>query len=79
MVMTEVLPTFFCHPRDKSGEKNICTIFNLSPPQLAPEEVLGTPEGVAIFAKWAPATGLFHRRYRALGTLDEGEEDDTQE
>ena len=35
--------------------------------QLAPEEVLGTPEGVAIFAKWAPATG------RALGTFDEGE------
>ena len=47
--------------------------------QLAPEEVLGTPEGVAIFAKWAPATGLFHRRYRALGTFDEGEKDDTQE
>lgn len=27
-------------------------------------------EGVAIvFAKWAPATGLFHRRYRALGYI----------
>ena len=42
--------------------------------QLAPEEVLGTPEGVEAFAKWAPATGLFHRRYRAFGTA--GEEED---
>ena len=31
--------------------------------QLAPDEVLGTPEGVTAFAKWEPATGLFHRRY----------------
>ena len=31
--------------------------------QLAPDEVLGTSEGVTAFAKWAPATGLFHRRY----------------
>lgn len=31
--------------------------------QLAPDEVLGTPEGVTVFAKWAPATGLFNRRY----------------
>ena len=31
--------------------------------QLTPDEVLGTPEGVTAFAKWAPATGLFHRRY----------------
>ena len=29
--------------------------------QLGPDEVLGTPEGVTAFAKWAPATGLFHR------------------
>ena len=42
--------------------------------QLAPEEVLGTPEGVGAFAKRAPATGLFHRRYRAFGTA--GEEED---
>ena len=33
--------------------------------QLAP----GTFEGVAIFAEWAPATELFHRRYRALGYI----------
>ena len=25
-------------------------------------------------AKWAPATGLFHRRYRALGTFDQRED-----
>ena len=41
----------------------------------APEEVLGTREGVAAFAEWAPATGLFHRRYRNFGTAEEGEED----
>ena len=46
---------------------------------LATEEVLGNSEGVAIFAKWAPATGLFHRRYRALDTSGEGEVDGTQE
>lgn len=27
--------------------------------ELRPEEVLGSPEGVAVFAQWAPATGLF--------------------
>ena len=32
--------------------------------QLAPDEVLGTPEGVTAFAKWAPATGLFRRHCR---------------
>ncbi len=47
--------------------------------QLALEEVLETPEGVTVFAKCAPATGLFHQRYRALGTSCEGEEDGTQE
>lgn len=43
--------------------------------QLASEEVLGTREGVAAFAKWAPAKGLFHRRYGTFGTAEEGEED----
>ena len=43
--------------------------------QLAPDEVLGTPEGVAAFAKWAPATGLFHRRYG----VEEGEGDGIEE
>ena len=43
--------------------------------QLAPEEVLGTPEGVTAFAKWAPATWLFHRRYGTFGTTGEGDED----
>lgn len=43
--------------------------------QLAPEEVLGTPEGVATFAKWAPATGQFNWRYRTFGTTGEGEEE----
>ena len=46
--------------------------------QLAPEEVLGTSEGVAFFAKWAPATGLFHRRHRILDRPGEGEADGTQ-
>ncbi len=32
--------------------------------QLTPDEVLSTLERVTVFAKWAPATGLFHRRYR---------------
>lgn len=40
--------------------------------QLAPEEVLGTPEGVAVFAKWAPVTGFLHRRYRVLDTFAKG-------
>ena len=43
--------------------------------QLAPKEVPDTPEGVAAFAEWAPATGLFHRQYRNFGTAEEGEED----
>ena len=47
--------------------------------QLSPEEVLGTPEGVAVFAKWAPATGLFHRRYSGLDVFGEGEDDGVQE
>ena len=32
--------------------------------ELRPEEVLGSPEGVAVFAHWAPATGLFNRCYK---------------
>ena len=47
--------------------------------QLSPEEVLGTTEGVAVFAKWAPATGLFHRRYKILDVSGEGEDDGAQE
>lgn len=35
--------------------------------QLTPDEVLGTPEGVAAFAMWAPATGLFRWRYGVGG------------
>lgn len=27
--------------------------------RLGPKEILGTSEGISIFAKWAPATGLF--------------------
>lgn len=46
--------------------------------QVAPEEVLGTSEGVAFFARWAPATGLFHRRHRILDRPGEGETDGTQ-
>lgn len=34
--------------------------------QLSPEEMLETPEGVAVFAKWVPATGLFHRCNKVL-------------
>ena len=47
--------------------------------QLSPKEVLGTPEGVAVFAKWAPATGLFHRRYSGLDVFGEGEDNGVQE
>ena len=47
--------------------------------QLTPGEVLGTPEGVAVFAKWAPATGLFHRRHRVLDAFSDGEDDGVQE
>lgn len=36
-------------------------------------DVLGTPEGVAVFVKWALATGLCHR------VSGEGEEDGIQE
>ena len=37
---------------------------------FTPEEILGTPEGVRIFAEWAPATGLF-RRNRSHGEQEE--------
>ncbi len=48
--------------------------------QLSPEEVLGSPEGVAVFAKWAPVTGLFHqRRYNGSDVFGEGEDDGAQE
>ncbi len=32
--------------------------------ELRPDEVLGSRECVAVFAQWAPATGLFNRRYK---------------
>ena len=47
--------------------------------QLSPEEVLGTPEGVAVFAKWAPATELSHRRYNDWDVFGEGEDNGAQE
>ncbi len=47
--------------------------------QLSPEEVLRTPEGVAVFAKCAPATGLFHRRYNGWDVFGEGEDNGVQE
>lgn len=37
--------------------------------ELSPEEELGTPEGVSVFAKWAPATVLFHRHYNGSDVL----------
>ena len=48
--------------------------------QLSPEKVLGSPEGVAVFAQWAPATGLFHRRrHNGSDEFGEGEDDGAQE
>ena len=47
--------------------------------QLLPEEMLGTPEEVAIFAKWAPAIGLFHRHYSGLDIFGKGEDNGVQE
>ena len=52
-----------------------CALCNKLQRQMASEEVLGTRQGVAAFAKWAPATGLFHPRYGTFGTAGEGEED----
>ena len=43
--------------------------------QLAPEKVIGTPEGVTVFANWAPATGLFNRRYGVEGVEEDGIEE----
>lgn len=43
--------------------------------QFLPEEVLGTPKGVAVFTKWAPATGLFYRRYKVSNAFGDGEDD----
>ena len=40
--------------------------------ELRPEEVLGSPEGVAVFAQWAPATGLFNRRYKDVDEEEQG-------
>lgn len=34
---------------------------------LFTKEVLSTGEGASVFAKWAPATELFYRRYGARG------------
>jgi len=43
---------------------------------LTPDEVLGMVQGTRIFAKWAPATGLFRRHPGAARRhLDEEEED----
>ena len=39
--------------------------------QLSPEEVLGTPEGVKVFAEWSPAMKLFGRN-RIRGAQEEG-------
>lgn len=41
--------------------------------QSTPDEVLGTSEGVTAFARWAPAIGLFRRRY-GMGEEDGAEE-----
>ena len=42
-------------------------MWSLHPPLVSIQTHLvhpfGIPEGVTAFAKWAPATGLFHRRY----------------
>ena len=40
--------------------------------ELRPEEVLGSPEGVAVFAQWAPATGVFDRRYKDVDGEEQG-------
>ena len=37
--------------------------------QLSPDEILGTPAGMKKFAEWAPATGLFNRRYRVRSSF----------
>ena len=46
---------------------------NRSHRQLRPEEVLETPEGVAVFAEWAPAIGLFKRCHKGVGRGEEEE------
>ena len=63
-----------CSHARKHGPHLWCTKLHR---QLAPEEVLGTLEGVAAFAKWAPATRLFHRRCEIYGTTGEEEENGT--
>ncbi len=40
--------------------------------ELQPEEVLESPEGVAVFTQWAPATGLFNRRYKNVDGEEPG-------
>ncbi len=41
--------------------------------ELRPEEVLGSPEDVAVFAKWAPATELFNRHYKDVDREEQGD------
>ena len=40
--------------------------------ELQPEEVLGSLEGIAVFVQWAPATGLFNRRYKDVDEEEQG-------
>ena len=63
----------------KAGEHRLHLWCKKQQKQLSPEELLGTPEGVAVFTKWAPATGSLHRRYSSLDVFGEGEDEGVQE
>lgn len=60
-------PIFYCLACVLPADLHITLTF--------PPFILGTHEGVAAFAEWAPATGLFHRRCGTSGSAGEGKED----
>lgn len=61
------LHPFFCPNAREHRSKLWCKKLKR---QLTPGEILGTSEGVLLFAEWAPATGFF-RRIRSHGEPEE--------
>lgn len=54
-----VFTLFLARLRARSGVK----LFSIEEGRpLTPSEILGTPEGVRLFASWAPETKLFSRK-----------------
>ena len=58
------MSAFSCHPRGcPNARPHRDKIASKLGRQLSSDELLSTPEGIKKFSEWAPATGLFKRRY----------------